>query len=323
MAEITYRESIAQAMRYELDTDPRAFLMGEDIGEYGGAYAVTKGFIQQYGDERIRNTPIAESGFVGAGIGAAMAGMRPIVEIMTINFSLVAIDQIVNHGAKLHQMSGGQVTVPLVIRTVSGGGAQLAAQHSQSLEHWYANVPGMVVAVPATPYDAKGLFRTAMLDPNPVLFVEHSLLYGMKGEVPDESYEIPFGVADVKRQGTDITIVTYLRTTIMAMRAAEKLAAEGISCEIVDLRTLRPLDMDTVIASVQKTNRALVVEETWRFGGFAGEIAFQINERAFDWLDGPVQRVAGKDICMPYSKPLERMAMPQEEDIIAAVKSMV
>jgi pyruvate dehydrogenase E1 component beta subunit len=323
MPEMTYREAIAAAMRYELDTDPRSFIMGEDVGEYGGAYAVTKGFIQQYGPERIRNTPIAESVFTGAGVGAAMAGMRPIVEIMTINFSLVAMDQIVNHAAKLHQMSGGQVTVPLVIRTVSGGGAQLAAQHSQSFEHWYASVPGLIVAVPSTPADAKGLFRTAMLDPNPVMFIEHSLLYGMKGDVPEGPYEIPFGKADVKREGTDVTIVSYLRQTQTALRASAKLAQEGIECEVVDLRTLRPLDIDTVIESVKKTNRVLVVEETWQFGGFAGEIAFQIGEKAFDWLDGPVQRVAGKDVCMPYSKPLEKLALPTEEDVIQAVKGMV
>ncbi len=323
MPEMTYREAIAGAMRYELDSDDRVFLLGEDIAEYGGAFAVTKGFLKEYGPERIRNTPIAESVLMGAGIGSALAGMRPIVELMTINFSLLASDQIINHAAKLHQMSGGQLTVPLVMRTVSGGGAQVGAQHSQSLEHWYAAVPGLKVAVPSDPHDARGLFRTAMLDPNPVLFVEHSLLYGLKGEVPEDVFEIPFGEAAVKRAGTDVTIVSYLRMTQTALRAANTLAGEGIECEVVDLRTLRPLDIDTVVESIKKTNRVLVVEETWQFGGFAGELAFQIGELAFDWLDGPVQRAAGKNVSMPYSKPLEKLAIPSEEEIVAAVKTMV
>ena len=276
MAEIILRDAIAKGLREALDQDERVFLMGEDIGAYGGAYAVTRGFLEEYGEERIRDTPISESVFVGAGTGAAMIGMKPIVELMTINFSLVAIDQIVNHAAKLSYMSNGQFKVPLIIRTVTGGGAQLAATHSQSFENWYASVPGLRVAVPATPYDALGLFRTSRKDNNPVIFAEHSLLYRVKGDVPEEYYEIPFGKARIAREGQDVTLIAYSGMVRVAEEAAVKLSEKDISAEVIDLRTLSPLDLDTVLKSVQKTNRAVVIEETWKTGGFSGTIALSL-----------------------------------------------
>ena len=321
MAVMTYREALSQALREALDNNPNCFIMGEDIGLYGGSYAVTKGFITKYGNKRIIDTPISESAIVGCGIGAAMGGMRPIVEIMSINFSLLALDQIVNSAAKLHSMSGGQISVPLIIRMVSGGGNQLAASHSQSLEGWYATVPGLKVVCPASPHDVKGLFRTAMKDNNTVIFVEHSLLYRMRGEVPETPYEVPFGKADVKRQGSGVTIVAYLRMTQVALSAAEQLAKQGIDCEVVDLRTLRPLDMETVTASVKKTNRCVVVEEAWKTGAFGAEIVNQVYDRCFDYLDGEVKRVAGVDVPMPYARHLELACIPNENDVMTAVKS--
>ncbi|MBI4307919.1 MAG: alpha-ketoacid dehydrogenase subunit beta [Chloroflexi bacterium] len=324
MAIMTYREAISGALREVLQSDPRVFMMGEDIGDYGGSYAVTKGFLKEFGPKRIRDMPIAESVIVGTGIGAAMGGLRPIVEIMTINFSLLAMDQIVNIAAKIRYMSGGQVSVPLVIRTVTGGGNQLAATHSQSLEGWFASVPGLEVAVPATPQDARGLLRTALQDNNTTIFVEHSLLYPLKGEVLDGWYILPFGKADVKRPGKDVTIVSYLRMTQVALRAAERLAKEfQIEAEVVDLRTLRPLDTETAVESVKKTNRCVVVEEAWQTGGFGAEVASRVQEKAFDHLDGPVARVGGKDVPMPYSRKLELAAIPSEDDVIRAVKTLV
>ncbi|MCH7996183.1 MAG: alpha-ketoacid dehydrogenase subunit beta [Chloroflexi bacterium] len=319
MPEITYRKAISQALREILQSDPRAFMMGEDIGGYQGAYAVTRGFLKEFGPERIKDTPIAESVIVGAGIGAAMAGSRPIIEIMTINFSLLAMDQIVNCAAKLHYMSGGQVTVPLVIRTVSGGGTQLAASHSQSLEGWFAHVPGLKVVAPSTPYDAKGLLKAAYQDPNPVMYVEHSLLYGMKGYIPDEEYSIPLGVADVKREGSDVTIISYSRMVQVALKAAVRLEEEGIDAEVVDLRSLRPMDTETIINSVKKTSRAVVVEEGWKAMGIGAEVSARIMENALEYLDAPVQRVASADIPMPYSRPLELATLPNEDRIIEAV----
>ena len=319
MAEMIIRDAVAKALREAL-ADERAFIMGEDIGAYGGAYAVTRGFLDEFGPKRVMDTPISESVIVGAGVGAALAGLKPIVELMTINFSLVAIDQIVNHAAKLRYMSDGQFSVPLIIRTVTGGGGQLAATHSQSFENWYASVPGLKVAVPATPYDALGLFRTAMKDNNPVLFAEHSLLYGVRGDVPDEWYEIPFGKADVKREGDDVTIVAYSRMTHIAMQAAEILAAQGKHAEVIDLRTLSPWDRQTVAQSVRKTNRVVVVEETWRTGGFSAEIASAIQEDAFDDLDGPVARVGGVDVPAPYNGALEAAAIPSAEKVIQAIE---
>lgn len=319
MAEIILRDAVAKALREAL-ADERVFIMGEDIGAYGGAYAVTRGFLDEFGPKRVMDTPISESVIVGAGVGAALAGLKPIVELMTINFSLVAIDQIVNHAAKLRYMSDGQFSVPLIIRTVTGGGGQLAATHSQSFENWYASVPGLKVAVPATPYDALGLFRTAMKDNNPILFAEHSLLYGVRGDVPDEWYEIPFGKADVKREGDDVTIVAYSRMTHIAMQAAEILAAGGAQAEVIDLRTLSPWDRQTVVQSVRKTNRVVVVEETWRTGGFSGEIASAIQEDAFDDLDGPVARVGGVDVPAPYNGALEAATIPNAEKVIKAIQ---
>jgi len=321
MPEMTLRDAVARGLREYLDGEEKAFIMGEDVGAYGGAYAVTRGFLEDYGPERIKDTPISESIIVGSGIGAAMAGLRPVVELMTINFSLMAMDQIVNHAAKLRYMSNGQIKVPLIIRTVTGGGGQLAATHSQSFENWYASVPGLKVVVPATPYDALGLFRTATKDDNPIIFAEHSLLYGVKGEVPDELYDIPFGRASLKRMGDDVTIVAYSRMTHIALEAAEKLEAKsGKQAEVIDLRTLRPLDMETVLRSVRKTNRVIVVEETWRTGGFAAEIASTIQEEAFDDLDGPVVRVGGVEVPAPYAKNLEDATIPTADKVLRAIE---
>ena len=322
MAQMTYREAIRAGLEEALQANPEAFIMGEDVGAYGGSYAVTKGFMDQYGEERIIDTPIAESGFVGTGIGAAIAGMRPIVEIMTINFSLLAMDQIVHIGAKARYMSGGQITVPIVIRTVSGGGNMLAATHSQSLEAWYARVPGLKVVTPSNAADALGLLRSAVADPNPVIYVEHSLLYGSRSEVPDEHYTVPFGSANVARSGTDVTIIAYLRMVPIALQAAELLEEDGIDAEVIDLRSLLPLDSQTFIDSVHKTNRAVVVEETWEFGGFAGEIIAQIGEQAFDSLDGPVLRVGGANVPTPYSRPLELLTIPTAEIVADRVRSL-
>lgn len=321
MGEMIVREAIAQGLREALDGDERVLLMGEDIGVYGGAYAVTKGMLDQYGEERIKDTPIAESVIVGSAVGAAMAGLRPIVEIMTINFILLAIDQVVNNAAKLRYMSNGQIEVPIVIRTVTGGGGQLGATHSQSLEGWFASVPGLKVAVPSDPYDALGLLRTAVADENPVIYAEHSLLYGVRGEVPDEPYEIPFGQAAVKRPGRDVTIVAYSKMVHTAMEAAQTLATRGVEAEVVDLRTLRPLDTQTVIESVVKTSRAVVVEEAWRTGGFGAELASTIQEEAFDSLDGPVARVGGVEVPTPYSTRLEAAALPDAERIVKAIET--
>ncbi|MBI4297729.1 MAG: alpha-ketoacid dehydrogenase subunit beta, partial [Chloroflexi bacterium] len=294
MASISFREAVSRGLKEALDEDDRVFIMGEDIGAYGGSYAVTKGFLARYGEERVRDTPIAESVVVGAGVGAALGGLRPIVEIMTINFSLLAMDQIINHAAKLRYMSGGQLKVPLIIRTVTGGGAGLGATHSQCFEYMYASIPGLKVVVPCTPYDALGLFRTAIKDDNSILFAEHALLYGTKGEVPEERYAIPFGVADIKRKGRDITLVSYGRMVHVALAAAEELAKKGIEAEVVDLRTLRPWDVETVVKSVKRTGKAVVVEETWRTGGFGAEVASQVQEEAFDHLDAPISRVGAE-----------------------------
>ncbi len=323
MPDLTYRDAIRETLREALLNDKRVFLMGEDIGFYGGAYGVTKGLIDEFGEDRVKDSPIAESVLVGAGIGAALGGLRPIVELMTINFSLLASDQIVNVAAKLRYMSGGQLSVPLIIRTVTGGGSQLAATHSQNLENWYANVPGLKVVAPATPYDACGMLRTAIAGNDPVIFVEHSLLYGEKGPVPKEEYAVPFGAADVKRAGSDVTIAAYLRMVPIALEAAEMLAAEGVEAEVVDLRSLRPLDTATVAESVMKTSRAVVVEEGWKSGGFGAEVAASIMTDAFDYLDAPVARVAGEETPMPYNKTLERAAIPDARRVVEAVHSIL
>ncbi|MBI15430.1 MAG: alpha-ketoacid dehydrogenase subunit beta [Chloroflexi bacterium] len=319
MTEMILRDAIAKGLREALDTDKRTFLMGEDIGKYGGAYAVTRGFYDEYGEDRIKDTPISESVFVGAGTGAAMIGLRPIVEIMTINFSLVAMDQIVNHAAKLSYMSDGQISVPLIIRTVTGGGGQLGATHSQSFENWYASIPGLRVVVPSNPYDALGLFRTARKDNNPVIFAEHSLLYRVKGDVPEEYYEVPFGEARIAKPGEDVTLIAYSGMVRIAEEAAKILADKNISAEIIDLRTLSPLDIETVVESVKKTNRAVVIEETWKTGGFSGTIASNVQEAAFDYLDGPVIRVNGPDVSAPYAKNIESAMIPSADWVVETV----
>ncbi len=323
MPELTFREALRQTLREELLADPRVIVMGEDIGAYGGSYAVTKGFLEEFGPERIRDTPISEAVIVGCGIGAAMGGLRPIIELMTINFSLLAFDQIVNNAAKIHYMSAGQIGVPLVIRMASGAGSQLGSQHSHSLEGWYAHIPGLKVAVPYSPRDARGLLRTACRDSNPVIFIEHTALYSRKGDVPDEEYDIPFGQAEVYREGKDVTLIGYSGSVYQANGAAGLLAEQDIEAEVLNLRTLRPLDVDTIIASVRKTHRAVVVEDDWKFGGFAGEIAAIITEQAFDDLDAPPARVCGADVPIPYAKELERAALPSERQIADAALALM
>ncbi|PCH88460.1 MAG: alpha-ketoacid dehydrogenase subunit beta [Dehalococcoidia bacterium] len=320
MPEIIIREAIAQGLREALDEDDRVFMLGEDIGAYDGAYAVTRGFLKQYGPDRIRDTPISESVIVGAAVGAALAGMRPIVEIMTINFTLLAIDQIVNHAAKLRYMSNGQFTVPMMMRTVTGGGGQLAATHSQSFEGWYASVPGLKVLTPSTPYDALGLLRASRKDLNPIVFAEHSMLYGTRGEVPEEYFEVPLGKAVVRRPGKDVTIIGYSRMAHIAEEAGNRLAEKGVDAEVIDLRSLRPLDTETLVESVKKTNRAVVVEEAWKFGGFSGEIASIIQEEAFDYLDGPVARVNGLDVPAPYNGTLEAATIPTAQRVLDTIE---
>ena len=322
MAQIQYREALKSAMREEMQRDERVFIMGEEVGVWGGSYAVTRGLYDEFGDKRVRDTPIAESAIIGAAVGAAMGGLRPIAELMTINFSLVSIDQIVNHAAKIHYLFGGQFKVPMVIRTPAGWG-QLAATHSQSFEAWYASLPGLIVAMPGTPYDAKGMLKNAIRSDNPVMFIEHSRLYGVTGEVPDEDYTVPFGKSDVKRTGKDITIITYSRMLQVTLAAAETLAADGIECEVVDLRTLRPLDMEPVYESVRKTHRAMVVEEDWVSCGMGAEIAARVSKDTFDYLDAPVERVGAIEVPLPYAKNLEALALPEEKTVIDAVKAMV
>lgn len=320
---ITYREALNQALREEMRRDDNVFLMGEDIGIFDGAYKVTQGLLAEFGDRRVKDTPIAEEIFVGAGIGAAMVGLRPVVEIMTINFILVAIDQIINNAAKIHYMFGGQVNCPLTIRAPEGGGHQLAAQHSQSLANFFAYIPGLKVVAPSTPADAKGLLKAAIRDNNPVIFVENLGLYTSRGPVPTEDYTVPIGKAEVKREGDDLTIVSHSRATVLALRAAEMLATEGISVEVVDLRSLRPLDIETPAESVRKTNRALVVEEGWPTYGISAEVTAKLQEVAFDYLDAPIRRLGGVEVPAPYSKALERASLLDVEDIVRAARQMV
>ena len=323
MPVMTYRQAVTQALEEALDEDQRVFLVGEDIGPYGGAFVVTKGFWDKYGPRRIKDSPLSESAFVGAGVGAAMVGLRPIVEIMTINFALLAMDQIVNHAAKIRYMSGGQLSVPLLIRTVTGAGASVAATHSQSFEGWFASVPGLYVVVPSTPQDALGLFRSCRELQDPVVFVEHVLLYSSLGDVPDFPYKIPLGQADVKRSGSDVTIVSYSRMVEVSLIAAEQLSQQGIDAEVIDLRTLRPLDIETMVESVKKTHYAVVVEEHPRQGGFAGEVVSQIQQEAFEYLDAPIERVAGEEVPIPYSLPLERLAIPDAQRVAQAVRTQL
>jgi pyruvate dehydrogenase E1 component beta subunit len=323
MAQISYREALNQAMTEEMERDERVFIMGEEVGFYQGAYKVTQGMLQRFGEKRVIDTPIAELGFVGVGIGAALAGLRPIVEVMTWNFAILAADQIVNHAAKIRYMFGGQAKVPIVIRGPGGAAHQLAATHSQSLESWWAHVPGLKVVMPSTPYDAKGLLKSAIRDDNPVIFIEAELLYGMKGEVPDEEYLIPLGVADVKREGRDVTIIAHSKMVHVALQAATELAKEGISAEVIDPRTIRPLDMQTILRSVRKTNRVVIVEEGWPFAGVGAEFAYRIQRECFDYLDAPIERVTGADVPMPYNKNLERAAIPDAERVKQAVKKLL
>ena len=321
MAVLTYREALNLALREEMRRDPRVFVIGEEVGLYEGAYKVTQGLLKEVGAPRVVDTPIAESGFTGVGIGAAMVGLRPVVEMMTFNFALVAVDQIVNTAAKIHYMSGGQYRVPLVIRGPGGPAAQLGAQHSQSMESYFYHVPGLKVVRPTTPMDAKGLLKAAIRDDNPVIFIESETLYNVKGEVPeDPEFLIPLGRAIVRREGTDVTLVAYMGMMYRAMEVAEELAPEGISVELVDPRTLRPMDAETIIGSVRKTHRAVVVEAGAGFAGMGSEIASFITERAFDDLDAPVERVTGANAPMPYARNLERLKTPSKEKIAAAVR---
>ncbi len=320
---ITYREAMREAIREAMRADERVFLMGEDVGHYGGCFAVSKGLLDEFGPERIRDTPLAESGFTGAGIGAAMGGMRPIVEIMTVNFSLLALDQIVNTAATFLHMSGGQFNVPVVIRMATGGGKQLAAQHSHSLEGWYAHVPGIKVAVPATIADARGMLATALADPDPVLLFEPSVLYNHEGDLPEDLGPTDLERAKVMRPGTDVSIITYGACLYKALDAAQTLSAEGIEAEVIDLRVLRPLDDVTIMASVGKTHRALVVDEGWRSGSLSAEISARITEQAFYDLDGPVERICSAEVPMPYAQHLEQAALPQAASIVSLVKTMV
>jgi pyruvate dehydrogenase E1 component beta subunit len=319
MPAIRYREALNQALREEMQADENVFLMGEDIGVFQGAFKVTQGLLEEFGEKRVRDTPISENTIVGAGIGAAMAGLRPVVELMTINFSLLALDQIVNCAASIRYMFGGQVKVPMVIRMPQGAGHQLGPTHSHSLEAIYLHVPGLLVAVPTTAADARGLLKAAIRDDNPVIFIEHESLYGQRGEVPENGDPMRFGEAAVRREGDDVTIVGISRMALTAEKAAEELASEHeIEAEVIDPRTLRPLDLDTILESVQKTNRAVIVEEGWPHGGVGANLAALIQEQAFDFLDAPVERVTGADVPMPYSKPLEQAAFPHPEHVMQA-----
>lgn len=318
---ITYRDAVREAMQEALEKDERVFLMGEDVGRYGGAYACSKGLLEAFGEERIRDTPLSESGFTGAGIGAALGGMRPIVEVMTVNFSLLCLDQIVNNAATLRHMSGGQFSVPLVIRMATGAGRQLAAQHSHSLENWYAHVPGLRVVAPATVEDARGMLWSAIENPNPVIIFEHAMLYNLQGDVAVEApWTVDIDNAAILRKGDASTLITYGGSLPKTLEAAEILAGEGVSCEVIDLRTLRPLDMDRVIASLSKTHRAVIVDEGWRTGSLAGEISAQIMEKAFFDLDAPVERVCTAEVPIPYAQHLELAALPSVERIVSAVR---
>ncbi len=323
MALMTMREALNQALREELARDGSVFLMGEEVAEYQGAYKVTRGLLEEFGPKRVIDTPITELGFTGLGVGAAMVGLRPIVEFMTFNFSILATDQIINSAAKMLYMSGGQFKIPIVFRGPGGSAYQVSSQHSQAIESWYAYFPGLKVVMPSTAADAKGLLKSAIRDDDPVIFIEQERMYGMKGEVPeDEDFTIPLGVAEVKREGTDATIVARSLMVPVALKAAEELAKDGLSCEVIDPRTIRPLDINTIVESVKKTNRVVIAEESHPFAGVGAEISAEINERAFDYLDAPVKRVSGVDVPMPYAKNLERLAVPDVKEVIAAVRAV-
>ncbi|HSR20712.1 MAG TPA: alpha-ketoacid dehydrogenase subunit beta [Anaerolineales bacterium] len=323
MAKITMREAISQALWEEMERDPTVFIMGEEVGVWGGSYAVTKGFYDHFGGERVRDTPIAEAGIIGGAIGAALVGQRPVAELMTINFAFAAMDHIVNEAAKLHYMFGGQFVLPLVIRTVGGGGRQLGATHSQTPDAIFAHFPGLKVVAPGTPADAKGLLKSAIRSNDPVLFIEHATMYQVRGEVPEGDFTVPIGEAVVQRAGRHVTLVTYSKGLELSLKAAEELARDGIEAEIVDLRSLRPLDMAPVLESFRKTNRAVVVEEGWKSFGVGAEIASRIYEQAFDYVDAPVRRVAQDEVPLPYNRTLEQAALPQVEDVVAAVREVL
>ena len=323
MPVMTMRDALNLALKEELARDNSVFLMGEEVAEYQGAYKVTRGLLEEFGPKRVIDTPITELGFAGLGVGAAMAGLRPIIEFMTFNFSILATDQIINSAAKMLYMSGGQFNIPIVFRGPSGSAYQVSSQHSQAIESWYAYFPGLKVVMPSTPADAKGLLKSAIRDDDPVIFMEQERMYGMKGEVPeDEDFTIPLGVADIKREGTDATIIARSLMVPTALKAAEELEKQGVSCEVIDPRTIRPLDIDTIVESVKKTNRVVVAEESHPFCGVAAEITAEINERAFDYLDAPVKRVSGVDVPMPYAKNLEQLAIPDVGRIVAAVREV-
>lgn len=323
MANITMREAISQALWEEMERDERVFILGEEVGVWGGTYAVTRGFYDHFGEKRVRDTPISEAVIVGAAIGAALTGLRPVAELMTINFAFAAMDHIVNEAAKLRYMFGGQFTIPMVIRAPGGGGRQLAATHSQTPDAIFAHFPGLKVVAPGTPADAKGMLKSAIRSDDPVLFIENATLYQVRGEVPEGDYTIPLNKAKIQRAGRDVTLVTYSKMLEVSMKAAEQLTKDGIEVEIVDLRCLRPLDMEPVIASFKKTNRAVIVEEGWRSYGVGAEVAARIYEEAFDYVDAPIKRVAQKEVPLPYNRTLEQMALPQVEDVVAAVKEVL
>ena len=322
MAQLTMREALNAALKEEMTRDPNVFILGEEVGAYQGAYKITQGLLAQFGEWRVRDTPIAEEAIAGVAVGAAFIGLRPIAEMMTFNFSLLALDMIVNHAAKYRYMSGGQIRCPMVMRGPSGAATQVAAQHSQGFESWYAHIPGLVV-MPSTPKDAKGLLKSAIRDDNPVIFMENEILYNLKGEVPEEEFHIPLGLGDIKRAGKDITLVAWSRSVITSLAAAKTLADEGVEAEVVDPRTLRPLDEDLIFESVRKTGRCVVVEEGWRYAGFGAEIADRVQRECFDALDAPVIRVTAADVPMPYAKTLEKAYLPQPERIVEAAHQVL
>jgi pyruvate dehydrogenase E1 component beta subunit len=323
MTVITYREALGAALREEMQRDDRVFLMGEEVGVYQGAYKVSKGLLQEFGEMRVVDTPIAELGFTGIGVGAAMVGLRPVIEFMTWNFALLAIDQVVNSAAKMLYMSGGQFPMPIVFRGPNGAALQLSAQHSQAWESWLAHIPGLKVITPSTPYDAKGMLKSAIRDDNPVIVLEGEMLYNTKGEVPDEEYLVPIGVAELKREGEHCSIITNGKMTLVALQVAEQLAKEGINCDVLDLRTVRPMDVAAITATVKKTNRAVVLEEGWELCGIGAQVVDYVQRECFDWLDAPVIRVHQADTPMPYAKNLERAAKPDAAKTIAAVRKVL
>ena len=323
MREIQFREALREALNEEMRKDERIFLMGEEVAEYNGAYKVSQGMLDEFGEKRVIDTPISELGFAGIGVGAAMNGLIPVIEFMTFNFSLVAIDQVINAAAKMMSMSGGQFPVPIVFRGPTGSAGMLSSQHSQCFENWYANCPGLKVVVPSNPYDAKGLLKSAIIDPDPVIFMESEQMYGDKGHVPEEEYYIPIGVADIKRLGSDVTLVSFGKMVKVVMAAADLLANEGISAEVIDLRSVRPIDYDTVINSVKKTNRMVFIEESWPLGSIATEVTFKVQKDAFDYLDAPILRVMGGDVPLPYAPTLIEEYLPNPTKIIAAVKEVM